>query len=53
MSVSDQRYPVEEAPILGYPDPDGHFILDTDASAYDIGDVLQNGEGRMVASVVP
>ena len=38
-----------EAPILGYPDPDGHFILDTDASAYDIGDVLQNGEGRMVA----
>lgn len=28
------------APILGYPDPDGYFILDTDASSYGIGTVL-------------
>ena len=26
-----------EAPVLGYPDPNGHFIVDTDASAYAYG----------------
>ena len=29
-----------ESPILTYPDPDGKFILDTDASADGIGGVL-------------
>lgn len=27
-------------PVLGYPHPDGHLILDTDASAHAIGVVL-------------
>ena len=42
-----------EAPILGYPDPDGHFVLDTDASAYGLLSQIQNGEERVVASLVP
>ena len=41
-----------EAAVLGFPDPDGHFILDTDASAYSMGAVLsqiQHGEEKVVA----
>ena len=41
-----------EVPILCYPNPDAHFVLDTDASAHGIGAVLsqiQEGEERVVA----
>ena len=40
------------APILGYPEPQGTYILDTDASAYGIGGVLsqvQQGKERVIA----
>ena len=40
------------APVLGYPLPDGQFILDTDASSTSIGAELsqvQNGEVRVIA----
>ena len=52
LAFANLKRALVEAPILGYPDPDGHFILDTDASAYGIGAVLsqiQNGEERVVA----
>lgn len=41
-----------QAPILGYPLPDGYFLLDTDASNVGIGAVLsqlQDGQERVVA----
>ena len=40
------------APILGYPRPEGQFILDTDASNFALGGVLsqeQDGEERVIA----
>ena len=40
------------APILGYPQQDGQFILDTDGSQFGIGAVLsqvQNGTERVIA----
>ncbi len=40
------------APVLGYPHPEGHLLLDTDASAHAIGAVLsqvQQGEERVLA----
>ena len=40
------------APILGYPEPQGEYILDTDASACGIGGVLsqlQKGKERVIA----
>ena len=40
------------APILGYPDPETVFILDTDASGCSIGGVLsqmQDGKERVIA----
>ena len=51
-AFADLKKALVEAPVLGYPDPDGHFILDTDASAYGIGAVLsqiQHGEEKVVA----
>ena len=45
-----------EAPIFGYPEPEGHFILDTDASAFGIGAVLlqvQEGEKKVIAYLSP
>ena len=41
-----------EAPILGYPEPTGNYILDADASAFGIGAVLsqvQKGEEKVIA----
>ena len=40
------------APILGYPDSAGEYILDTDASAHGIGGVLslvQNNQKHVIA----
>ena len=39
-------------PVLGYPNPNGEFILDTDASHYGVGAVLsqlQDGHERVIA----
>ena len=41
-----------QAPVLGYPLPDGKFILDTDASNYATGAVLsqvQDGQERVIS----
>ena len=41
-----------EAPILGYPEPTGNYILDADASAFGVGAVLsqvQKGEEKVIA----
>ena len=41
-----------EAPILGYPEPTGNYILDADASAFGIGAVLsqvQKAEEKVIA----
>lgn len=41
-----------EAPILGYPEPLGQYIVDADASAFGIGAVLsqvQKGEEKVIA----
>lgn len=35
------------SPILGYPSLDEMFILDTDASAFGIGAVLSQTDGKM------
>ena len=43
---------LQGAPILAYPEPEGKFVLDTDASGVGIGAVLsqvQNGEERVIA----
>ena len=37
------------APVLGYPNPEEQFILDTDASNSDIGAVLSQSQERVIA----
>ncbi len=44
---------LQSAPILSYPNPEGDFVLDTDASGEGIGEVLsqvQDGEERVLFS---
>ena len=51
-SFASLKKALTEAPVLGYPDREAHFVLDTDASAHGIGAVLsqiQNEEERVVA----
>ena len=46
------KYLLTSTPILGYPTPDGKFIIDTDASEKGIGAVLsqeQNGQEKVIA----
>ena len=46
------KHALTSAPVLGYPNPTGEFILDTDASNYGIGAVLsqlQDGQERVIA----
>ena len=52
-AFADLKRALVEAPVLGYPDPNCHFIVDTDASAYGLGAVLsqiQDGEEKVVAN---
>ena len=47
-SFNSFKKALTKAPVLCYPDPEAHFVLDTDASAHGIGTVLsqiQSGEG--------
>ena len=51
-SFASLKKALTEAPVLGYPDREAHFVLDTDASAHGIGAVLsqiQNEEEQVVA----
>ena len=46
------KWALMTAPVLGYPRPCDHFVLDTDASGTGIGAVmfqLQNGEEKVIA----
>ena len=49
-SLASLKKALVEAPVVGYPDPNGHFILDTDASAYGIGPEVQQGGGILQSS---
>jgi transposase InsO family protein len=51
-SFSSLKQKLVEAPILGYPDPQTQYILDTDASLVGVGAVLsqiQDGRERVIA----
>ena len=46
------KHALTEAPVLGYPNPDDPFILDTDASSYGTGAVLsqlRDGQEHVIA----
>ena len=51
-SFNSLKKALTKAPVLCYPDPEAHFVLDTDASAHGIGAELsqiQSGDERVVA----
>ena len=52
MAFFQLKQALTSAPVLGYPNPNGKFILDTDASNAGIGAVLsqlQDGQERVIA----